>query len=88
MVAQARIQVQECTSIKDDANNDKLSADIYMAQKQYPKAFDAYREVLKKEPTANHVYYQMGESLKHFQSEEIVNLALSSAQATSSSRFD
>ncbi|MFK8010934.1 MAG: FG-GAP-like repeat-containing protein [Marinicellaceae bacterium] len=76
---QARKQLSHCEKFKENSNNDKLSGDIFLAQKQYKNAFQAYREVLKKQPSANNVYYQMGESLKHFQSEELVNMALTKA---------
>lgn len=76
---QSEVSLSQCKKLKEDIYNDKLSGDIHLAKKQYKQAFKMYRNVLAKQPEVNNLYYQLAESLKHFQSEKMVNLALSKA---------
>ena len=78
-LGRAESLLKKCMSIDENAYNYKLWGDILFAQKKYKSAFKQYRQALILEPNANHLYYQLAESLKHFETQEMEELALSKA---------
>jgi tetratricopeptide (TPR) repeat protein len=75
----ADIHLSICKKLKDHIFNEKIQADIFLAKKQYKKAFNAYRTVLKDQPQANNLYHKLAAALEHFQSQNLVDLALKKA---------
>ena len=71
--------IENCNHAQYTVFNLKMKGDISFQNQDYKSAFKYYREVLKIRPDANHVYYQLADSLKMFNTGELEIIARSRA---------